>query len=80
VEAKNREETWDRAEHRSKKWISTVSDAIDLGAKDEKALIEPLRAYVNARVQHMYALFDYNVALSDLARLSGWDTAAPSGK
>jgi outer membrane protein, multidrug efflux system len=80
LEAKNREETWERAEHRSKKWISTVSDAIDLGAKDERALIEPLRAYVNSRVQHMYALFDYNVAMSELARVSGWDTAAPTGK
>jgi outer membrane protein TolC len=80
LEAKNREETWDRAEHRSKKWISTVTDAIDLGAKDERALIEPLRAYVNARIQHMYALFDYNIAMSELARVSGWDSAAPTGK
>jgi outer membrane protein TolC len=80
LEAKNREEAWDRAEHRSKRWISTVTDAIDLGAKDERALIEPLRAYVNARVNHMYALFDYNVAMSELARVSGWDTAAPTAK
>jgi outer membrane protein TolC len=80
LEAKNREETWDRAEHRSKRWISTVTDAIDLGAKDERALIEPLRAYVNARIQHMYALFDYNIAMSELARVSGWDTAAPTAK
>jgi hypothetical protein len=35
---------------------------------------------VNARVQHLYALFDYNVALSELARVSGWDSAAPTGR
>src|SRR5262249_55459302 len=80
LEAKNREEAWDRAEHRSKRWISTVTDAIDLGAKDERALIEPLRAYVNARVNHMYALFDYNIAMSELARVSGWDSSAPTAK
>jgi outer membrane protein TolC len=79
LEAKNREESWDRAEHRTLQWISTVSDAIDLGTKDEKALNEPLRAYMDARVNHIYSLMDFNIALSDLARASGWDSAAPSG-
>jgi outer membrane protein TolC len=79
VEAKGREESWARAEHRAKQWISTIQDGIDLGTKDEKALLEPLRAYVNARVNHIYALMDFNVALSDLARTSGWDSAAPNG-
>jgi outer membrane protein TolC len=79
VEAKGREEAWARAESRSRQWISTVQDAIDLGTKDERAMTEPLRAYVNARVNHMYALMDYSVALSDLARVTGWDGAAPGG-
>jgi outer membrane protein TolC len=79
LEAKNREENWNNAEHRTKQWISTVQDAIDLGSKDEKALIEPLRGYMDARVNHVYALMDVNVALSELARVSGWDAAAPSG-
>lgn len=79
LEARVREETWARAEHRAKQWISTVRDAIDLGTKDERALIEPLRVYVNARVNHAYALMDLNVAMSDLARVSGWDSAAPTG-
>jgi len=77
-EAMTREEAWGRAEHRSKQWISTVQDAIDVGTKDERALTEPLRAFVNARVSHMYALMDFNVAMSDLARVSGWDAAAPN--
>ena len=79
LEAKNREENWNHAEHRTLQWISSVQDAIDLGAKDEKALIEPLRSYLDARVNHVTSLMDYNVALSDLARASGWDAAAPSG-
>ncbi len=41
--------------------------------------MEPLRAYVNARVSHIYALMDYNLSLSDLARVSGWEAAAPTG-
>ena len=79
VEAKTREEAWDRAERKSKQWISTVQDNIDLGSMDERALLEPLRAWGNARLNHLQALMDLNVAVSDLARVSGWDSAAPTG-
>jgi outer membrane protein TolC len=79
VEAKAREEAWDRAEHIAKEWISIAQDHIELGTWDEKALLEPLRSYGNARVQHLYALMDYNVAMSVLAQASGWDSAAPTG-
>lgn len=79
VEAKGREEAWDRAEHLAKQWIVTVQDHIDLGTWDERSLLEPLRAYGNARGQHLYALMDYNMAMSNLALVSGWDGTAPSG-
>jgi outer membrane protein TolC len=79
VEAKGREEAWDKAEHLAKEWISTVEDHIDLGTWDEKSLLEPLRSYGNARVQHLTALMDYNIAMSNLALVSGWDSAAPTG-
>jgi multidrug efflux system outer membrane protein len=77
LEAKGREEAWDKAEHTAKQWISIVQDRIDLGTSDERALLEPLRAYGSARVQHLTALMDYNVAMSNLAFASGWDSAAP---
>jgi len=57
-----------------------VQDHIDLGTWDEKQLLEPLRAYGNARVQHLYALMDYNVTMSNLALASGWDSAAPTAQ
>lgn len=79
VEAKGREEAWDRAEDLAKQWIVTVQDHIDLGTMDERALLEPLRAYGNARVAHLYALMDLNVTMSNLALVSGWDGAAPGG-
>jgi outer membrane protein TolC len=77
LEANGREEAWAKAEHIAKQWISTVQDSIDLGSSDERALLEPLRVYGNARVQHLTALMDYNVTLSNLALASGWDAAAP---
>jgi len=79
IEAKAREETWDKAEHISKQWISITQDHIDLGTWDETKLLEPLRAYGNARVAHLQALMDLNVTMSNLAMVSGWDSAAPSG-
>ena len=79
VEAKGREEAWDRAEHLAKQWIVTVQDHIDLGTSDERGLLEPLRAYGNARIAHLYALMDLNVTMSNLALVSGWDGAAPTG-
>jgi multidrug efflux system outer membrane protein len=77
LEANGREEAWAKAEHIAKQWISTVQDSIDVGSSDERALLEPLRVYGNARVQHLTALMDYNVTLSNLALASGWDAAAP---
>jgi outer membrane protein TolC len=77
LEAATREAAWEAAEHRARRWISIIDDDIDLGTKDERALNEPLRAYVNARVNHVYALMDLNVAFSDLARVTGVDDIAP---
>jgi multidrug efflux system outer membrane protein len=77
VEAKGREESWSRAEHKAKQWIATVDGQIDLGTADEKALAEPLKAYINARAMHLVAIMDYNLAQSQLALASGWDAAAP---
>jgi outer membrane protein TolC len=77
LEAKGREESWSRAEHKAKQWIVTVNSQIDLGTADEKALAEPLKAYINARAQHLVAIMDYNLAQSQLALACGWDGAAP---
>jgi outer membrane protein TolC len=79
VEAKGREESWDKAEHVAKQWLAIVQDHIDLGTWDERGLLEPLRVYGNSRGQHLYSLMDYNIAIATLAQVSGWDAAAPGG-
>jgi outer membrane protein TolC len=79
ADAENRERSWDAAEHKAKQWIAVLQDQIDLGTKSERDMLFPLRNYVDARVNHEQALMDLNVALSDLARASGWDSSAPSG-
>jgi len=77
LETRKREEMWARAEHKAKGWIASVQDAIDLGTKDEGAIMEPLRSFVDSRMNHIQALVEYYITLSELARVSGWDAAAP---
>ena len=77
AEAKQRLEAWSHAEKRAKTWVSIIQDAIDLGTRDERALMEPLRYFINAKVNHARALMDYSLALSELAKTTGWDNAAP---
>jgi outer membrane protein TolC len=77
VEASTREETWARAVHRAKGWIVAVRDAIDLGTKDESALVEPLRTMLLARANHLQALMDTNLTRAELTRLTGWEDATP---
>jgi len=77
VEANGREAAWAKAEHIAKRWISTVQDSVDIGSSDERTLLDPLRVYGNARVQHLQALMDCNVTMSSLALASGWDASGP---
>jgi len=77
VEASAREASWDHAVHRARGWLVAVRDAIDLGTKEENALVEPLRLYVSARANQLQALMDTNMTRAELARLTGWENAAP---
>ncbi|RYZ64134.1 MAG: TolC family protein [Proteobacteria bacterium] len=80
VEAKARVDRWGHMTRTARKWIATVQDSIELGTRDQRALLEPVRYYVDARSQELYATHDLNVQLSELSRLTGWDTAAPTGR
>lgn len=73
LEANTRESNWDHAVHRAKSWIASVQDAIDLGTKDERALVEPLRIFVVARASQLQGLMDSLMTRAELARVSGWD-------
>lgn len=80
VEAKARVDRWGHMTRTARKWIATVQDSIELGTRDQRALLEPVRYYVDARSQELWALHDLNVQMSELARMTGWDNAAPTGR
>ncbi|WP_394821064.1 TolC family protein [Pendulispora albinea] len=78
AEAQQREARWQHAEEVTRKWLTKVQDGVDLGATDRRFIMDPLRMYLDARLSHIIALKEYNIALADLARASGWDRTAPS--
>ena len=73
VDAKTRLEAFERSERRAKQWVSKVQSGIDLGTEDEKAVVEPLRAYATARISRLQATYDYVVAMSQLVLVTGWE-------
>jgi outer membrane protein TolC len=73
VDAKTRLEAFERSERRAKQWVSKVQSGIDLGTEDEKAVVEPLRAYATARINRLQATYDYVVAMSQLVLVTGWE-------
>ncbi|WP_394838303.1 TolC family protein [Pendulispora rubella] len=79
LETRQREDRFGHAEGVTKKWLERVQGEVERGAKDTAALTEPLQLYLDARVNHLYALLDYDIALAELARVTGWDAAATPG-
>ncbi|WP_394848851.1 TolC family protein [Pendulispora brunnea] len=79
LETRQREDRFGHAEGVTKRWLEKVQGEVERGAKDTAALTEPLQLYLEARVNHLYALVDYDIALAELARVTGWDAAATPG-
>jgi outer membrane protein TolC len=71
LEATTRADNWDHAVRRAKGWIADIESAIDLGTKDERSLLEPLRVYVGARANQLQAWMDTRLTRAELVRVSG---------
>lgn len=74
---RKRLEAFEKAERYARKWLATVQQAIDVGTMEEKDLLEPARRWAENRFSRLNATMEYNVALSKLARVTGWDAIAP---
>ncbi|MEZ4440740.1 MAG: TolC family protein [Polyangiaceae bacterium] len=61
----------------AKRWLVTVQQAIDIGTLEDKELIDPAKAYAEHRANVLKATMEYNLALSKLAQVTGWDAIAP---
>ncbi|MBL8722083.1 MAG: TolC family protein [Myxococcales bacterium] len=70
-DAMARDKAYGEAEKLAKKWVSGVSAAISVGTKEDKDLVEPLRAFLTNRYNHLVAIMDLDVATSSLMLATG---------
>ena len=79
VDWKKRVEIYQRAVGTAKKWLVTVQTGIDIGTVAEKDLMEPAKAYALNRFNALNAVMELDMAMSRLAKATGWDAIAPDG-
>jgi outer membrane protein TolC len=77
VDWQRRVEAYAKATKNAKKWLITVQQGIDVGTVEEKDLLEPAKAYALNKFQQMNATMELDLAMSRLAKATGWDAIAP---
>jgi outer membrane protein TolC len=75
-DAKLREDAFGEAETLAKRWVSTVSAGMSVGTREEREIIDPLRAYLTNRIAHLQAVMDLDIAYSQLAVSTGDESFA----
>ena len=76
---KKRAEAYGKAVKTAKRWLLMVQEGIDVGAIEEKDLLDPAKAYATNRFNQLNAVMELDLAMSRLAKATGWDAIAPDG-
>lgn len=76
IEAKKKAEAFQRASKLAKQWMIKVTQGIDVGVYEERDLVDPARQYAQQRYSYLSALMDYNLAMANLALVTGRDSVA----
>ncbi|XXX81009.1 TolC family protein [Sorangium sp. So ce134] len=79
VEAQKRLDAYSKAAKYGKRWLVMVQQGIDVGTMAEKDLIDPAKAYATNRFNQLNATMELDMAMSRLAKATGWDAIAPDG-
>jgi outer membrane protein TolC len=76
LEARKKFESYQESSKLARQWLLQVNQGLDLGAYEEKDLVEPSRQYALQRFNFLAATLDYNNAMANLALVTGWDDLA----
>lgn len=79
VDWQKRADAYTKAVKTAKRWLVTVQQGIEVGAVADKELLEPAKAYATNRFNQMNAVMELDLAMSKLAKATGWDAIAPDG-
>ncbi len=80
VDWKKRADSYAKAVKTAKKWLVMVQEGIDVGTVEEKDLLEPAKAFALNKAAQLNAVMELDMAMSRLAKATGWDTIAPDGR
>lgn len=79
IDWKKRVDIYARAVQTAKRWLVMVQQGIDVGTIAEKELLDPAKAYALNRFNQLNAIMELDLAMSRLAKATGWDAIAPDG-
>jgi outer membrane protein TolC len=79
VDWKRRVDTYAKAVSYAKKWLVMVQQGIDVGTTAERDILDPARSYATNRFSLLNATMELDMAMSRLAKATGWDAIAPDG-
>jgi len=74
-----RVDIYTRAVAAAKRWLVLVQQGIDLGAREDKELLEPAKEFALRKYGQLNAMMELDMAMSRLAKATGWDAIAPDG-
>jgi outer membrane protein TolC len=79
IDWKKRVDIYAKAVQTAKRWLVMVQQGIDVGTIAEKELLDPAKAYALNRFNQLNAIMELDMAMSRLAKATGWDAIAPDG-
>jgi len=75
-DATTREKFYGEAEALAKRWVASISASIAVGTREDRDIIDPLRSYLTNRYNHLQAIMDLDVAVSQLSLSTGDESLA----
>lgn len=74
-----RVEAYEKAVRYAKRWLVMVQAGIDVGTMADRDILDPAKAYATNRFNLLNATMELDLAMSNLAKATGWDAIAPDG-
>lgn len=79
VDWQKRVDAYYKAQSSAKKWMIAVQQGVDVGTREDKDVLDPAKSYATNRFAWMNATMELDMAMSRLAKATGWDAIAPDG-
>ena len=70
-DSRQQEEAWRRGRQQTRAWFVSSAQAYEIGAIEPKDLIDALKAYFQARFEHLRSIHQVNTAAAELERVAG---------